>query len=77
MNELCDTEEIVERIKDILSRHIKNNEVYDWHVADVLGIDDNNLSVMKKRNKRPLQEILLFCDRCGLDPRDILIKKRS
>lgn len=77
MSEICDLTEIVEKLKDILSRHITCNKVYDWHVADVLHISDMSLATMKKRNKIPFEKIILFCDRCGLDPRDIILKKKS
>lgn len=77
MNELCSTEEMIERMKDVLSKHITENIVYDWHVADALGLTSDNLATMKKRNKVPLEEIVLFCDRCGLNPLNIVIKKKS
>lgn len=75
MNELCSTREMVERIKDVLSKHITSKRVYDWHVADALGLDTSNLAIMKTRNRMPFKEVLMFCDRCGLDPMKIIMKK--
>lgn len=77
MNELCSTAEMVERIKDILSIPLEKQgqkKVFNKDVADVLGIDQMNLASMKKRNSPPLKEIILFCDRSGLDPRDFILK---
>lgn len=74
MNELCSTGEMVERLKDVLSKHITQNNVYDWHVADVLGLSCENLASMKSRNKVPFEEIILFCDRCGYPPMKIFMK---
>ncbi|DAB29342.1 MAG TPA: hypothetical protein CFH84_10065 [Sulfurimonas sp. UBA12504] len=74
MNELCETREMVERIKDIISLPSKEEKIYDWHVACVLRISDARLATMKKRNTPPLREIILFCDRCGLDPMKIVMK---
>lgn len=75
-HELCSCDEIVEKIKDVLSKHITQNRVYDWHVADALGIDASALASMKRRNRVPFKEVLLFCYRCGLDPYEIMIKKK-
>jgi hypothetical protein len=75
MNELCSTEEFLERMKDILSKHIDKPKVFDGDVADILHVDKQNMATMKRRNKLPLKEILLFCDRCGLDPLKIIMKK--
>lgn len=74
MNELCTTAEMIERIKDILSRHL-NDAVHDWHVADILGMSGFTLASRKMRDSPPLKEIVLFCDRCGLNPLDIVMKK--
>ena len=73
-SEFCTTREAIERIKDILSNHIKGR-VYDWHVADSLRLSYANLATMKSRDTIPLKEITLFCDRCGINPLKIVMKK--
>lgn len=75
MNELCSVAEMIERIKDTLSLCPSVERTRDKHVAYVLRISDNHLSTLKKRNKLPLREIILFCDRCGLDPMKIVMKR--
>ena len=77
MSELCDTKEAVEKVKDIISMPIGKRKVFDGDVALVLGISQGSLATMKKRNKIPFKEIILFCDRTGLDPRDILFKNKN
>jgi len=74
VSELCDTKEMVERLKDVISKPLGEQKVYDKHVAWVLGVSQMNLATMKKRNAPPLEEILLFCSRCGLDPMKIVMK---
>lgn len=75
MDAFVSTREMVERIKDELSRHLKDNEPKDWHVAGVLRISDANLASRIYRDSPPITEILLFCSRCGLNPLDIVMKK--
>ncbi|WP_455756500.1 hypothetical protein [Sulfurimonas sp.] len=77
MSELCSADEIVEKIKDIISKPKGNKKVFDGDAAGVLNLTCGNLATMKKRNKVPYKEILLFCDRVGLDPRDIVFKKQN
>jgi hypothetical protein len=73
MNELCDVKEMIERLKDVISKPL-GRKVWDSDVACVLRMSDCRLTAMKRRNRPPFKEIILFCDRCGLDPRDIVMK---
>ncbi len=54
-------EEIIEKIKDIISNEIEDRKVLNKDVAKALGITPENLSVLKKRNKIPYEEIAYFC----------------
>jgi len=56
-----DFEQIVEKIKDILSQEIGDRKVLNKDVAKALGITPENLSVLKKRNKIPYEELAFFC----------------
>ena len=60
MSEFVETREIVERVKDVLSKDIKGN-IFDWHVADELGIPYSTLRVMIMKNRLPLKQVALFC----------------
>jgi SOS-response transcriptional repressor LexA len=54
-------EKIIEKIKDIISQEIGERKVLNKDVAKALGITPENLSVLKKRNKIPYEEIAYFC----------------
>ena len=54
-------EKIIEKIKDILSNEIGNRKVFNKDVAKALNLTPENLSVLKKRNKIPYEEIAYFC----------------
>ena len=63
---MLDFETIMERIKDILSKEIGNRKVYNKDVAAALGIKPEYLSMLKKRDRLPLKEILDFCAKRGV-----------
>jgi len=54
-------EEIVERLKDIISEQIGQKKVFDKDVAGALGIEPVNFATMKKRDKIPFRELSEFC----------------
>jgi len=54
-------DKIIEKIKDILSLEIGDRKVLNKDVATALGITPENLSVLKKRNKIPYEELAYFC----------------
>lgn len=54
-------EEIIGRIKDIISTEKPNKKVFDKDVANALGIKGLTLATMKQRNKIPYAEIVAFC----------------
>ncbi len=54
-------EEILARIKDIISEEIGQKKVYDKDVAHTLGLNNLTLATMKKRGKIPYSHILDFC----------------
>ncbi len=53
--------DIVDKLKDILSECIPGKKVFDKHVAEALGIPQGTFASMKKRNSIPYAEILEFC----------------
>lgn len=61
MKEFADTREIVERIKDIISNNV-DGYVYDYMVADVLGVRYSALRFSISKNTIPdLKKIARFC----------------
>lgn len=58
---MMEIEEIINRIKDIISVEKPDKKVFDKDVANVLGIKGLTLATMKQRNKIPYAEIITFC----------------
>lgn len=52
--------EILEKLKDILSKEIGNKKTYDKDVASALGIEDSNFRKLKHINSVPYFEIMTF-----------------
>ena len=74
-DEFISTREMVERIKDVLSKHKKEKRVFDGDVAGVLRMTQDALATRINRDSPPISEILLFCNRTGLDINKIVFKK--
>ena len=54
-------QEILPKLKDIISKELGNKKVYDKDVADILNIKQLTFATMKQRGKIPYPEILDFC----------------
>lgn len=55
--------EIIEKLKDVLSSDGKNGKVFDKDVAESLDLSQANFATMKNRGKIPYSNILDFCAR--------------
>lgn len=53
--------EIIEKLKDVLSTDGKLGKIFDKDVADALELSQANFATMKNRNKIPYSSILDFC----------------
>ncbi len=53
--------EIIERLKDIISKDSDNKKVFDKDIATELDITQVNFATMKNRGKIPYDKILDFC----------------
>ena len=58
---MLDVVNIIEKLKDVLSKDGNEQKVFDKDVADSLNISQANLATMKTRNKIPFANILDFC----------------
>ena len=56
-----DLNNIVNKLKDVLSESVISSKVFDKHVAEALNIPQGTFASMKKRNSIPYEEILEFC----------------
>lgn len=52
--------EIIEKIKDILSRELGNKKIFDKDIATALDINYDNFRKQKARNSIPYYEIMSF-----------------
>ncbi|WP_457608675.1 LexA family transcriptional regulator [Nitratifractor sp.] len=82
---MIDFQEIIERIKDIISTKKIGSRVYDKDVAAELGIAQATFATMKKRGSIPYREIMEFCARKKISinwlffdqPAEMLIEETS
>ncbi len=58
---MIDFNEVIEKLKDILSHNKIKGKVFDKDVASALGISQATFATMKKRNSIPYKEIMEFC----------------
>ncbi len=54
-------EDVLPKMKEIVSEELGKKKVFDKDVANILGINPLTFATMKKRGKLPLEEILDFC----------------
>ncbi len=55
--------EIIEKIKDVISNETESGKVFDKDVAAELGISQATFATMKKRGAIPYKELMEFCAR--------------
>jgi hypothetical protein len=55
--------EIIEKIKDVISNETENGKVFDKDVASELNISQATFATMKKRGAVPYKELMEFCAR--------------
>jgi len=53
--------EIIEKLRDVLSSEKDNGKVFDKEIATALDLTSVNFATMKKRNSVPFSNILDFC----------------
>ncbi len=53
--------DIIEKLKDVLSKQTDDSKIFDKDVATALEISQANFATMKTRNKIPFSSVLDFC----------------
>ena len=56
-----DIKEIIEKLKDVLSKELGETKIFDKDVAQSLGMSKESLSHLKKKNGVPYEQIAKFC----------------
>lgn len=67
-------DEIIKRLRDVLSDGNSTQKIYDKDIALALELDAQYFAVMKKRKKIPFKEIAIFCNQNNLNINQILFK---
>lgn len=67
-------DEIIKRLRAILSNGNSAQKIYDKDIALALELDAQYFAVMKKRKKIPFKEIAIFCNKNNLNINQILFK---
>lgn len=67
-------DEIVKRLRAVLSHGNSTQKIYDKDIALALELDAQYFAVMKKRKKIPFKEIAIFCNQNNLNINQILFK---
>ena len=58
---MLDINEIIEKLRDVLSLQKEKGKVYDKDIANALNLSSVNFATIKKRNTIPFANILDFC----------------
>ena len=58
---MLDINEIIEKLRDVLSSEKSSGKVFDKEIASALDITTVNFATIKKRNSVPFSNILDFC----------------
>ena len=58
---MLDINEIIEKLRDVLSSEKNSGKVFDKEIASALDITTVNFATIKKRNSVPFSNILDFC----------------
>ncbi|PHM18065.1 MAG: hypothetical protein CJD30_03640 [Sulfuricurvum sp. PD_MW2] len=73
VDEFASHDEIIDRIKDIVSRNNGGRMVFDADIEGILRLPKNHLGCVKKRVQKTLYiDVLKLCARTGLDPMKLL-----
>jgi|GEM_PF-6124750 len=74
MSEFVEFREIVERLKDIMSKDI-SGKVFDWHVSDALEIPYSTMRINIMKNRLPLKEVTRYCYKNDINIYSIIFDK--
>ena len=74
---MIDFQDIMQRIKQILSEHNKKEKILDRDIADALKLDPQYFAVIKRRKKIPYEAIAYFCERYNISMNWVLLKQNT
>jgi len=74
---MIDFQEVMQRVKKILSQHNKKEKILDRDIAKALELDPQYFAVIKRRKKIPYEAIAYFCRRHNISMNWILLEQNK
>lgn len=73
---MIDFDEVMQRVKQILSTQTKKKKVLDRDIADSLSLDPQYFAVIKRRKKIPYESLAHFCKQHNISLNWILLAQK-
>lgn len=73
---MIDFPEVMLRVKQVLSRHMKQKKIRDRDIADALKLDPQYFAVIKKRKKIPYEHLAHFCKTFNVNLNWVLLAQK-
>ncbi len=73
---MIDFNEVIQRIKQILTLQLKKDKILDKDIANALKLDSQYFAVIKRRNKIPYEAISYFCKQYKISINWILLAQK-
>ena len=73
---MIDFNEVMQRVKQILSTQTKKEKILDRDIADALKLDPQYFAVIKRRKKIPYESIAHFCKKHHISMNWILFSQK-
>ena len=73
---MIDFQEVMQRVKEILSQHNKKEKILDRDIARALELDPQYFAVIKRRKKIPYEKLAYFCEEEKISMNWILLEQK-
>ena len=73
---MIDFNEVMRRIKEILTNQTKKEKILDRDIADTLKLDPQYYAVIKRRKKIPYEKLAYFCKENKISMNWILLEQK-
>jgi len=73
---MIDFQDVMQRIKQILSTQIQKEKILDRDIANSLKLDPQYFAVIKRRKKIPYESLAYFCKHHNISMNWILLAQK-
>ncbi len=73
---MIDFQDVMQRVRTILSNEKKQSKILDRDIASALELDAQYFAVIKRRNKIPYMHLAYFCKSHNLSMNWILLEQK-